>query len=312
MVNAKSLISVLIPTYNVENFIEEAINSICIQTYSNLEIIVVDDCSTDLTYGKLLKLAEKDDRIKVYRNDYNRKIAFTLNRAFSLSSGEFIVRMDGDDISLPDKIQLQFDYLLNNPNINLVGSNIYSIDENGNILNKIKTPITWRQVEYLMLKYSPVLHIWMCHRSIYERLNGYRELSGSEDYDFLLRMHTMGFKFLNIPEYTYKVRLRDGNTQSTNGLKQILIAEYVKELFFERRKNKSDTFTNENFLKKTTPNYFFNHFHNISVKITYLAMKKKNIKLFSLILFGLAAVLSPFQLKLFINKFKIKKYLNVN
>jgi glycosyltransferase involved in cell wall biosynthesis len=312
MLNDRPLISVLIPTYNVENFVEEAVNSICIQTYSNLEIIVVDDCSTDMTYIKLLKLAEIDGRIKIYRNDYNRKIAYTLNRAFSLSNGDFIVRMDGDDISMPDKINLQFDYLSKNTNIDLVGSNVYSIDEKGNILNKIKSPTTLEQVEYLMLKYSPVLHIWMCHRSIYERLNGYRELSGSEDYDFLLRMHSMGFKFSNIPEYTYKVRLRNGNTQTTNGLRQILVAEYVKELFFERRRGKIDTFSDVNFFKKTTPNYFMNKLHNVSVKITYMAMKERDQKLYSILLIGLAAILSPYQLKLFLNKLRIKKYLNAN
>ena len=106
--------------------------------------------------------------------------------------------------------------------------------------------------------------------------------------------------------------MRSGNTQSTNGLKQILIANYAKELFFERIKMHHDTFTIEKFDIKTKPNIFLNYLHNISVKITYLAMKRSNNKKLSLFLFGLAAVLSPFQLKLFFNKIIIKKYLNGN
>lgn len=307
-----ALISVLIPTYNVEKYIEEAIISICQQTYSNIEMVVVDDCSTDSTYDKIYKLAAQDQRIKLYRNTENKKIAYTLNRAFSLSNGDYIVRMDGDDISLPEKIKLQFDYLIKNPDVSLVGSNVYSIDEDGKVLNKILTPTTWKQVQALLLRYSPVLHIWMCHRSVYIKLNGYRELSGSEDYDFLLRMHSLGFKFLNIAEYTYKVRLRNGNTQSTNGLKQVLIAKYVRKLYKERVKYKVDSFSFENFEKETKPNIILNYLHKISVKFTYLAMLKRSESktTVSFIYFLISSIISPFQLELFLNKIFIKKYLD--
>ncbi len=93
------LISVIIPVYNVQSFVEEAILSICNQTYRNLEIIVVDDCSTDETYTIVENLVKKDSRIKLFRNRKNSKIVKTLNFALEQANGEFIARMDGDDIS---------------------------------------------------------------------------------------------------------------------------------------------------------------------------------------------------------------------
>ena len=97
-------VSVIIPTYNVERYIQECIKSIQEQTYDNIEIVVVDDCSTDKTYEILKNIEEKDRRLKVFKNDKNMKICYTLNRALKNSTGEYIVRMDGDDISSSDRI----------------------------------------------------------------------------------------------------------------------------------------------------------------------------------------------------------------
>jgi glycosyltransferase involved in cell wall biosynthesis len=93
------LISVIIPTYNVENYIIDSVNSIINQTYKNIEIIIVDDNSNDNTFKILNSLKELDSRIKLYKNNKNLKIVNTLNFAISVSSGEYIARMDGDDIS---------------------------------------------------------------------------------------------------------------------------------------------------------------------------------------------------------------------
>ena len=98
------LVSVIIPVYNVEKFVEQAIVSIIKQTYKNLEIIVIDDGSSDATYQIVADLATQDPHIKLYKNERNLKIVKTLNRALSLAQGEYIARMDGDDISALDRI----------------------------------------------------------------------------------------------------------------------------------------------------------------------------------------------------------------
>ena len=100
------LVSVIIPVYNVEKYVKEAIQSIQNQTYINLEIIVIDDGSSDKTYTIVEELARNDERIKLYKNEKNLKIVKTLNRALSLANGENIARMDGDDISALDRIEI--------------------------------------------------------------------------------------------------------------------------------------------------------------------------------------------------------------
>ena len=127
MVN-NPLISVLIPVFNVELYVRQAINSITNQTYKNLEIIIVDDCSADSTYNIVKQLQESDNRIKLFRNSKNLKIAETLNYALSQASGEYIARMDGDDYSDPTKIEKQYTFLLNNPDFVLVGTNYVLVD----------------------------------------------------------------------------------------------------------------------------------------------------------------------------------------
>ena len=97
------LISVLMPTYNVEKFIRQAVESILNQTWDNFEFIIVDDCSQDRTYEILSEYANKDSRIKLYRNDTNSKICKTLNRALAHASGKYIVPVSYTHLTLPTR-----------------------------------------------------------------------------------------------------------------------------------------------------------------------------------------------------------------
>lgn len=239
------LVSVLIPVYNVEAYVEAAVRSVLAQTYPYLEIVVVDDCSTDRTHEICLNLRAIDKRVRVYRNESNRKISFTLNRAFSESTGSLIARMDGDDISEPDRIARQVEYLASNPKLDLVGVNLIGIDSHGREISRF----THISDEWLLLKSSryvtPVSHVWVARRSVYEKLAGYRDIPGCEDYDFLLRMRSLGLRFGNIPNYFgYRVRIhRDGNTQSAIGLRQRKMFNYVYGLYLERERTGVDTFS---------------------------------------------------------------------
>ena len=107
----KPLVSVIIPCYNAEKYVEEAIRSIMTQTYSNLEIIVTDDCSSDNTLMILETLAAEDSRIKVIKNEKNLKIVKSLNNMIEVAQGKYIARMDADDISLPERIEKQVSFL---------------------------------------------------------------------------------------------------------------------------------------------------------------------------------------------------------
>jgi glycosyltransferase involved in cell wall biosynthesis len=120
------LVSVLIPCYNVEKYVEESINSILKQTYTNLQIVAINDCSTDRTGEILRELAGKDSRMEVVDNDENMKLIKTLNKGITLCRGEYIARMDADDISLATRIEKEVAFLENNPGHDIVSTLFYA------------------------------------------------------------------------------------------------------------------------------------------------------------------------------------------
>lgn len=240
---SKFLISVIIPVYNVEKYIAKALTSICNQTYKNLQIIVIDDCSTDQTFNIVKEIAKNDSRVLLLRNDVNSKIVKTLNYGLEFATGDYIARMDGDDISSPERLEKQLKFLLNNPEYSLVGCHVNTIDENDALLGKLEMPTDHLSILRNLKYSSPVLHIWLARSEIYKKLNGYREIPGAEDYDFLLRMCTEGFKFTNLNSFEYSVRIRDGNTTSTIGFNQRLMSNYVVDLFVSRKNTGTDDFS---------------------------------------------------------------------
>lgn len=237
------LISVLMPTYNVADYVEEAVNSILNQTYENFELIIVDDASTDGTFEILTALQAKDSRIKLYRNEVNSKICKTLNRALSYAKGDFIARMDGDDISRSDRLEILHDYLISHPDICLVGSASETIDENGVRLAVKKMPQRWEAIRKGNKFISSVTHIWLARYYVYKELEGYRDVPYAEDYDFLLRGEIKGYKYANVADPVYKIRLRNGNTVSSNGLLQKKSFYYVKKLHRKELKTKENMFS---------------------------------------------------------------------
>jgi glycosyltransferase involved in cell wall biosynthesis len=225
----EALVSVLIPVYNVGRYVEQAVNSILTQTYKNIEVIVVDDCSIDDTLIKVQKLAKLDSRVRVIKNDKNLKISKSLNEAYFISNGEYILRMDGDDVSAHDRIAVKLKFLKMNPDIDIVGCSTNTINEDGVFLCHNKMVQDEHVIEQLLPLSTPLKHIWLSKRKVYEALNAYRDISGVEDYDFLLRAKYHGFKFTNISDYYgYDVRIgRDGSTISSLGYKQLKLKKLV-------------------------------------------------------------------------------------
>ena len=113
-------VSILMPMYNSEKYITESINSILNQGYENIELIIVDDGSTDLS----IRIVEKysDSRIKLYKNIENKGLPYTRNKLLNLATGEYIALLDSDDIALENRIKIQVEFLENNKNIDIVGS----------------------------------------------------------------------------------------------------------------------------------------------------------------------------------------------
>lgn len=304
------LISILIPVYNVEKYVEKAVLSICNQTHHNLQVIVVDDCSTDNTYNIVENIAKQDSRILLLKNEVNSKIVKTLNLGLQYVKGDYIARMDGDDICSPEKLEKQLDFLIKNPDYSLVGSHVYTINESDKVIGKLELPVDYLKIKKNIIYSSPVLHIWLAKADVYHKLNGYREIPGAEDYDFLLRMCSEGLKFTNINSFEYSVRIRDGNTTSTIGFNQRLMSNYVLELYSMRQKLNYDNFSREN-----VQNYIENYSKfkkNFDKSNDYLRtafkykIEKRFIKMSFFVL--LTMITSRFQLQYLLKRivFKIK------
>ena len=201
-------VSVIMGIYNCEQTLPQAIDSIVEQTYTNWELIMCDDGSTDNTCAVAKQYADQyPQKIILLRNEKNMKLSYTLNRCLSVASGELIARMDGDDISHPERIARQVNLLLANPDIQLVGTAMRQFDEYGK--HGIMHPST--NPDSSILKNSiPFFHATiMTYKAVYDALGGYCEKKRAErveDVDLWFRFYSKGFKGTNLDEPLYEVR----------------------------------------------------------------------------------------------------------
>lgn len=156
---SQPLVSVLMPCYNVEKYVEESMNSILNQTYTNLEIIAINDCSQDRTGEILQRMAQKDKRIKVIDNEQNLRLIKTLNKGISLCNGEYIARMDSDDIALPARIEKEVAFLKKNKDHDIVSTLFYAFrSENPSKRDFHHSPLYDRELRAYMLFKSGICH----------------------------------------------------------------------------------------------------------------------------------------------------------
>lgn len=126
----KDLISVGIPFFNAEKFLSKAIESVISQSYDNWELLLLDDGSNDGSLEIAKRFEQHDNRVKVFSDGKNKGLGARLNELATLSNGEYIARMDADDIMHPKRLETQLQILKDNPNIDVLGTNAYVIDEN--------------------------------------------------------------------------------------------------------------------------------------------------------------------------------------
>lgn len=136
MSDIKELVSIITPLYNCEKFLEETIDCVLKQTYSNWEWILVDDCSTDNSAEIIKKYAKEDKRIKYVKLEENSGAAVARNKAIDMSTGRFIAFLDADDLWRPNKTEFQVNYMLKN-HYGFTCTDYDKVDEEGNSLNKI-------------------------------------------------------------------------------------------------------------------------------------------------------------------------------
>lgn len=200
------LISILMPVYNGETFLRQAVESLLSQSYTEIEIIAVDDGSTDTSLAILKEYEEKDTRVKVWSQE-NRGIVHTLNESVGYSSGSYLARMDADDISRPDRLEKQLAYLIKN-DLDIVGGGINRFGV-GSDLDKPKLyPETNAEIKASIWTFGdsfahPTI---LARRSVLEE-NPYQDgFQGVEDMNLWMRLSLKKIRMGNVPDVVLDYR----------------------------------------------------------------------------------------------------------
>lgn len=203
------LVSVIMPAYNAGKYVRQAIESILNQTYKRFEFIIVDDASTDLTFNIIKDFKKKDKRIILIQNKANLGVTKSLNKGLESARGKYIIRMDADDWSYPERFRLQIDLMETHPNIVVSGSYIEICD------SKLKTkyireyPHDDINIRKHIFRYSPFAHpatIWKAEILKKERYN--EVINVSQDYELYFRVGKIG-KFMNLDKPLLKLRMHE-------------------------------------------------------------------------------------------------------
>jgi glycosyltransferase involved in cell wall biosynthesis len=235
-------VSILLPVYNGENFLKEAVESILSQTFTDFEFIIMDDGSTDGTCAILDHYQRLDNRIHVHHHEHQGLIA-SLNRGCHIAQGKYLARMDADDVSLPERLAKQVEYLETHPEVGVLGCGVQVIDGYGNKTRILRFPtehsvLKWRLCFYNALTFAhPAV---MMRRELLERVGGYNpEMVHSEDYELWSRL--CGLTHLsNLRDVLFYLRKHESNVtripqhinlQIKNGIaiNQWVLSEFLGE-----------------------------------------------------------------------------------
>lgn len=200
-------ISVVMPAYNAEKYIGEAIESILHQTFSDFECIIIDDGSTDRTWETIQEYTQKDERIVGVKNGKNIQISATLNKGVGMAKWEYIARMDADDISMPERFAKQVAFLDANPDVGIVWWSMQLFNEKGVIWTR-QYYLTDLEIRKHLFFFSP-----FCHPSIMMRAELVRmvwwyglDMVYAEDYDLYFKLGTKT-QFANLSETVLQYRV---------------------------------------------------------------------------------------------------------
>jgi len=210
--SAAPLVSVVMPVHDAERYLDAAIASVLGQTHRNLELVMVDDGSTDGSAAIAERHAKQDPRVKFLRNERNLGIVKARNRAFAESNprSAYFAVLDSDDVCMPDRLALQVAFMEAHPDHAIVGGNTLIIDEQGAVIGERRYPSTHEQIVRVITRYNPIAQpTVMIRRAALEQVGVYSErYPRCQDYELWLRMAAR-FKLANLPEFTLKYRISE-------------------------------------------------------------------------------------------------------
>ena len=211
---SEPLISVIMPVYNCALYLREAIDSVLAQTYSNFELLLINDGSSD--NSKEIILSYIDPRIRYIENERNLKLIATLNKGIDRAKGEYIARMDADDTIPPHRFEVQMNYMLKHPNVDLCSVWAYVMDEHGKKIGKLKGIDTPELINVSLFFTNPINHPGILCKSKVLKDNRYCEFTHAEDMELWIKLRDKGYTLVNIPQYLYSYRWYGNNVSNTN------------------------------------------------------------------------------------------------
>jgi len=246
------LVSVIMTVYNGERFLQEALDGILGQTFADFELIVVDDASTDSTPALLA--ACTDPRVKIVTNRTNIGPYRAANVGLESAQGELIARHDADDVSLPERLEIQVARMNSQKSLVLLGTSYHVVDDRGRILETSLLPTENSDLQARLEKGNIFLHgTFMMRRDALERVGGYREyFPVSQDYDLSLRLAEQG-EIANIPEPLYLFRFHSSSISRNKRELQLACRQLAWSLAVARRQGEPEGQIPENVLEVFPP-----------------------------------------------------------
>lgn len=231
------LVSVLMPAYNARRYVGEAIESVLAQTWRDFEFVIIDDGSTDDTPEILKRYAAGDGRIRVLPRS-NAGVGAALNAGLAEARGEFVARMDSDDVCVPERFARQVEFLRQEPECVLVGSRVLLIDPDGAPLFEMEDiPTQHEAIDEMLLqgRWSIVHPAVMMRRDVVRRLGGYdNDLVPVEDHDLFLRLAEAG-RLANLPDVLLRYRKHPMNSVRVLADRRVRALTRVMEAAWARR-----------------------------------------------------------------------------
>ena len=234
-------ITVLMPVYNAETYLQEALDSITAQTFDDFELLVVDDGSTDGSAGILARHATRDARLKVLRQA-NGGVSAALNAGLAAARGAYIARMDADDRMAPGRLARQLQVLEGQPALGFCASGLAMIDARGRVFaTHLHGPTSLAQLNAMLVRGDPLTYT---HPTVMLRADALRALAGGgyrrafepcEDMELFGRLILAGRPGLVIPEPLLAYRVHGASISGSKIARQMLTQEFVRARFYAQR-----------------------------------------------------------------------------
>jgi glycosyltransferase involved in cell wall biosynthesis len=239
------LVSVVMPAYNAEKYIAKAIESVLAQTFRDFEFIIIDDGSTDNSLAIVEKYQVTDARIFIHSHQ-NEGIGASLNKGMQMAKGEWIARMDADDVMLPNRLEEQVKYLKANPEVDVLSCWAYYINHREQIIGKLIHPTDLNNAQDCKryLSTNTMVHILhpgvVMRKELILKIGGYKPIASVEDVELWNRAIEHKAIIVCIQQILMKYRIHQDSITTKNYIKSLNYVEWISECMKLRRKGESE------------------------------------------------------------------------